>query len=174
MTKSPNINLPLAPHNKPYLSNTQQVNISPKNRYNLLIVEAARSWLGTPFKLQGRLKGKGCDCLGLIIGISIELNLKTTQGLSISTLDQTAYHLSTEGALLEEILDQNLHLNSKPDIGNLALMAFDSNTMHLGILADHPLANFSIIHSDIKARAVVEHTLNSELKSKIKKVYNFT
>ena len=33
------------------------------------IVSAARSWIGTPYRHQGQLKGVGCDCLGLLIGV---------------------------------------------------------------------------------------------------------
>ncbi len=37
------------------------------------IVAIARSWIGTPYRHQGRLKGVGCDCLGLLIGVFEEL-----------------------------------------------------------------------------------------------------
>ncbi len=33
------------------------------------IVRAARSWIGTPYRHQASLKGVGCDCLGLLIGV---------------------------------------------------------------------------------------------------------
>jgi NlpC/P60 family putative phage cell wall peptidase len=33
------------------------------------IVAAARSWIGTPYRHQAALKGVGCDCLGLLIGV---------------------------------------------------------------------------------------------------------
>lgn len=33
------------------------------------IVAEARSWLGTPYRHQGSLKGVGCDCLGLVRGV---------------------------------------------------------------------------------------------------------
>ncbi len=33
------------------------------------IVTAARGWIGTPYRHQGALKGVGCDCLGLLIGV---------------------------------------------------------------------------------------------------------
>jgi NlpC/P60 family putative phage cell wall peptidase len=33
------------------------------------IVAAARSWIGTPYRHQGALKGVGCDCLGLLVGM---------------------------------------------------------------------------------------------------------
>ena len=33
------------------------------------IVEAARSWLGTPYRHQASLRGQGADCLGLVRGV---------------------------------------------------------------------------------------------------------
>jgi NlpC/P60 family putative phage cell wall peptidase len=39
----------------------------------LTIVEVARSWIGTPYRHQAALKGVGCDCLGLLIGVWREL-----------------------------------------------------------------------------------------------------
>ena len=33
------------------------------------IVDAARGWIGTPYIHQASLKGKGCDCLGLLRGV---------------------------------------------------------------------------------------------------------
>ena len=35
----------------------------------MTIVEEARDWIGTPYRHQGSVQGKGCDCLGLIRGI---------------------------------------------------------------------------------------------------------
>ena len=34
-----------------------------------LIVAEARTWIGTPYRHQGSLKGIGCDCLGLVRGV---------------------------------------------------------------------------------------------------------
>lgn len=34
-----------------------------------LVLEEARSWIGTPYRHQGSTKYVGCDCLGLIRGI---------------------------------------------------------------------------------------------------------
>lgn len=33
------------------------------------LVQEARTWIGTPFVHQGRTKGAGCDCLGLVVGV---------------------------------------------------------------------------------------------------------
>lgn len=38
-----------------------------------LVVEVARSWLGTPYRHQCALKGSGTDCLGLLRGVWSEL-----------------------------------------------------------------------------------------------------
>lgn len=37
------------------------------------IVAAALSWVGTPYRHQGRRKGVGCDCLGLVLGVWQEI-----------------------------------------------------------------------------------------------------
>ena len=33
------------------------------------VVGEALSWLGTPYRHQGRKKGVGCDCIGLLLGV---------------------------------------------------------------------------------------------------------
>ena len=37
------------------------------------VLDAARGWIGTPYRHQGSVKGVGCDCLGLVRGIWREL-----------------------------------------------------------------------------------------------------
>ncbi len=37
------------------------------------VLEIARSWEGTPYVNQGRLKGVGVDCLGLLVGMWYEI-----------------------------------------------------------------------------------------------------
>jgi NlpC/P60 family putative phage cell wall peptidase len=38
------------------------------------IIEAARGWIGTPYRHQASVKGAGCDCLGLLRGVWRELH----------------------------------------------------------------------------------------------------
>lgn len=33
------------------------------------VVAEAMSWIGTPYRHQGRRKGVGCDCIGLVLGV---------------------------------------------------------------------------------------------------------
>ncbi len=44
------------------------------------IVEKSREWIGTPFHEQGRQKGIGCDCVGLILGIAKEIGVTSLIG----------------------------------------------------------------------------------------------
>jgi NlpC/P60 family putative phage cell wall peptidase len=39
------------------------------------IVAEARTWIGTPFQHQGRTKGKGVDCIGLLYGVAKNLGI---------------------------------------------------------------------------------------------------
>ncbi len=41
----------------------------------LEVVRVARTWLGTPYHHQGRVKGAGVDCAGLSVGVAKELGL---------------------------------------------------------------------------------------------------
>lgn len=38
------------------------------------IVAAARGWIGTPYRHQAACKGAGCDCLGLVRGVWLEIH----------------------------------------------------------------------------------------------------
>jgi NlpC/P60 family putative phage cell wall peptidase len=33
------------------------------------VIDEALTWLGTPYRHQGRRKGVGCDCIGLVLGV---------------------------------------------------------------------------------------------------------
>jgi NlpC/P60 family putative phage cell wall peptidase len=37
------------------------------------IVEAARGWVGTPYRHRAALRGVGCDCIGLLCGVWAEV-----------------------------------------------------------------------------------------------------
>src|SRR5260370_41141523 len=39
------------------------------------IIAKTREWLGTPFRHQGRIKGKGVDCAGLVLSVAQELGV---------------------------------------------------------------------------------------------------
>lgn len=51
------------------------------------IVAVARTWIGTPYRHQAALKGVGCDCLGLLLGVLRELGADVPQAIPAYTPD---------------------------------------------------------------------------------------
>lgn len=133
------------------------------------IITQARTWLGTPFHHQGRLKGIGCDCLGMIIGIADELQL-THDDVLLSSLDHTSYsHTPNTAALLTAM---EAYLQEVTDIqpGDIALMQIQNNPQHLGIITDYPGGKLGIIHA-LSGQGVVEHILSDNWKRRIYRLY---
>lgn len=131
------------------------------------IVATARSWLGTRFHHQGRLKKSennkgGVDCLGLLIGVSVELNLPFTEE------DETNYSHSPDTKKLREKLAHSLQGISISEInsGDILLLNIDGQAQHLAIVSDMA-DGLGIIHAYAPARAVVEHPLDTWWREKI-------
>jgi NlpC/P60 family putative phage cell wall peptidase len=138
------------------------------------IVAQARTWLGTPFHHQARLKGKGCDCLGLIVGVVDELGLKDVHDRPLSSYDEITYPKEPDGAYLTEKLTDLLDEVPIADAraGDLALFKVRENPQHLAILTDYE-GTLGMIHSFAPSRRVVEHRLDDDWKSRLLKVYRW-
>lgn len=126
------------------------------------IIQEARTWIGTPFKHQGRVKGIGVDCVGLIIGIAKAFNL--------SDFDITHYSRLPDGFLMQSLLDLHLQPINKASIqaGDILLMRFEHEPQHLAIVSD-----IGIIHAYAQVRRCVEHRLDDLWRSRIVSAYAF-
>jgi len=129
------------------------------------IIEEARTWLGTRFQHQARVKKSpdgshmgGCDCLGLIIGVLEELQLISVPHLTYSMRPP-------KERLINELKNYFIESNNY-EIGDLAVLSIDDFSGHLAFIGDHP-AGYSLIHSYLPARKVVEHQLDDIWKQKI-------
>lgn len=141
------------------------------------IVFTARTWLGTRFQHQGRVRrtavhSGGCDCLGLLIGVARELKLRSRQGGLLADLDCTDYGHQPDTAALVKMLGE--HLCEVPDIspGSIILMEVDGAARHLGIAAEYPGGELSVIHAYAPARKVVEHRLDPLWAGKVRQVFS--
>ena len=114
------------------------------------IVATARSWLGTPWTHQGRLRNVGVDCGGLIIGVGKELD--------VLDFDMSAYGRIPDGQKLRALCEQHLLAKPVSDIvpGDVLLMRFTRHPQHLAIVGDHG-EPFSMIHAYADAGRCVEH-----------------
>lgn len=106
------------------------------------VVAEARSWIGTPFQHQQRLKGVGVDCAGLVIGVAREL------GLVAADFDVTGYSRAPDGTLLE-LCDANMARIGQDQMqpGDVVVVSVESDPQHMGILGDYVHGGLSIIHA---------------------------
>jgi NlpC/P60 family putative phage cell wall peptidase len=132
------------------------------------IVRVARSWIGTPFHHQGRVKRMtgnrgGCDCIGLVVGVARELDIR-----NIFANDRTDYAKMPDGKELYVALKSNLNEIPVAQIaaGDILLFRFDKAPQHVGIVGDLG-GNLSIKHCYLQARGVVEHYIDECWKNRI-------
>lgn len=142
------------------------------------IVSCARSWIGTRFVHQGRLKKTdthpgGVDCLGLLIGVAKELDLRDAQGTLLWQLDQRNYSrtpdiITLHAALYRSLIPQKLE---EAVAGDIALFHIQNSPQHLGMLALSNTGGLSVIHAYAQARKVVEHALDEYWMQKLVSVF---
>ena len=130
------------------------------------IVESARGWLNTPFRHQGRTKNVGVDCLGLLVGVATELNLKSKTGEPLTALDELGYGHFPDCDYLQNKLAEAMQVIEKPIIGSIGLFNIDGRAQHLGIFGEGTL-----IHAYAPMRKVVEHGFTDEWEARLVKVY---
>jgi cell wall-associated NlpC family hydrolase len=145
-----------------------------------LIVKQARTWLGTKYHHQGRLKKSanclgGVDCIGLVIGVANELSICDIQGNLLSLQDRTGYSMNPEKEKLAESFSSHLSLISQEQmqVGDILLFKFWKEPQHIGILSTYPTGGFGIIHCNSSSGSVVEQPLSDTWRRMITHVYRF-
>jgi hypothetical protein len=144
-----------------------------------LLLEA-RTWIGTAFHHQGRVKANsyhkgGCDCVGLVLGVATSLQLKSTKGILIKDIDIGNYCRKLSGSLLKEALDEHCIKISQNEIlpSDLLLFKMSDYQYHIGIISDYNAKTLGLIHSYAQAKKVVEHSLTTFWQEKIIYAYKF-
>lgn len=124
------------------------------------IVAAARGWLGTRWVHQGRLRGVGVDCVGLVIGAARDSGALDGATLQEIEVQIGAYGLRPDGRLLE-LCRRYLRPRPLQDIaaGDVLVLRFDADPQHLALLGDGP-HGLTLIHAAARLRRVVEHRLD--------------
>lgn len=132
-----------------------------------IIVSEARSWIGTKFRHQGRTKGIGCDCAGVLVGIAKIINMKL--------IDMRGYGRTPFGGQLKKTMDEQFDpvLISHVCPGDILLLRVRKEPQHLAIVADYKYGGLSIIHSTSDIGRVVEHRFDVAVKKKIVAAYKF-
>jgi hypothetical protein len=117
------------------------------------VLACARTYLGTRWLHQGRVKGVGVDCAGLIICVAGEL------GLARVTFDN--YSQYPDGATLQSVC--SLHMDQidlgAAQPGDVMVFTFDRDPQHLGFRSEID-GRPGLIHCYASAKRVVEHDLD--------------
>jgi cell wall-associated NlpC family hydrolase len=155
------------------------------------IVSQARTWLGTCYHHQGRLKKSktckgGVDCIGLIIGVAKELGLTGANGKLLAEFDETGYSPYPDGVSLQRFLDlhfNKISANQQPikhaDIikqGDILLFKLFTHPQHVGIAINFQggdIRSIGVIHCYSASGQVVEHHLSIAWQKMLVGVYRF-
>lgn len=131
------------------------------------IITQARTWLGTRYHHQGRLKktqthAGGLDCIGLVVGVIDELEVKDKNGIKLSDYDEFNYSANPEGNRLFEIISKHLkQVNlGKMRQGDILLFKTFKEPQHIGFLSNYPSGGWGLIHCNSSSGKVVEQPLS--------------
>jgi len=128
------------------------------------IIEEARTYLGTPFVHQGRLKGIGIDCIGLIVNVGKSLDLLHN--------DNTTYGRYPDGVTLmaelrKYFIEKSIEKVQSGDVAVYWLKNPDIPT-HVGIVTD-----YGLIHTYADIGKVVEHKLTKAWSKRLYAAFTY-
>ena len=127
------------------------------------VVTEARTWLGTPFRHQGRTKS-GCDCIGFPWGVAKNLDLMKDIDLdSPKVKPYLGYGKAPVPSKFLSALREHLVKIELGEVLPADLILFRGKLYpnHLAIVTEH-----GIIHCDANFGKVVEHGLDAKWKAK--------
>ncbi len=121
-------------------------------------IDAARKWVGTPYHHQARVKGVGCDCIGLVVGVAREF------GYEIDRPEFTHYGRSPRGQKMLEFCEstcgQGIQLWLPGSIAVFYMNVDTKRAQHIAIVTE--VVPHRIMHCYEQAGGVVEHGIDDK------------
>lgn len=137
---------------------------SPLPDVRAAILRQARELVGTPFRHQGRVPGRGLDCLGVIVCVG--------RALKLFSHDRRDYpRVAPDGETLFREVARAGFTPIDPALagpGDVYVMAMTRDPQHVALVTDR-----GILHAWLAARAVVEHGLDEFWASRIVAAFRF-
>lgn len=132
----------------------------------------ARTWLGTPYVHQHRAKGVACDCVGLIIGVGLALEILpdwTPEAWAAHEAYGRAPNPEHMGRAIRQFMTPlDLDPRAIAPAGSVAFMAWrEGMPMHLGIIGALPDGRPSLIHAFSHVGRVTEHGFEQEWPGRV-------
>ena len=128
----------------------------------VLLVEAARRWVGTPYRHQHRTRGHAVDCVGLVIGAGLDAGVLRTwseQAWAPHSAYGRAPNPEHMGRAIRQFLNPiDLDPRATAPDGSVAFMGWREHLpMHLAIMATAADGRRTMIHAYAHIGRVVEH-----------------
>ncbi len=127
------------------------------------IIQAARSWIYTPYVHLGRCKGSGVDCIGLVVGVA--------KSMGFAYEDMRQYpRIPIHNIFGKELDRQAVKIPDDQALpGDMLAFSWRTDIHHIGIMTDTD----KMVHSYQVARMCLEHHINEEWTVLLKGVYRF-
>lgn len=130
--------------------------------------EAARLFIGIPFRHQGRDPMIGIDCVGLLVLAAQMCDLPQAAG------DFAGYGRDPHNGLLESHLT-SLFGSPLPASqlrpGDIVTVDFRGATRHVGVVGRLPDGRLSLIHTSYFVGRVTEHGIDAKWMKRLRGVY---
>lgn len=138
------------------------------------VVAAARTWVGTRYSHQQRVKQVGVDCVGLILGVGIELGLMGDDTDELFARFKGYSRVPNPRRMqegMELFLDPTIRTKHTP--GAIGWLQWrDDLPMHLAIMATFE-GRPTMIHSYSFAGKCVEHTFDELWESRLNSIWTY-
>lgn len=132
------------------------------------MIAYARTWIGTPYVHQGRQRGVGCDCAGVLVGMADKFGHQPE--------DMAGYSPIPRQDQLQALIGKQMESIEVADIapGDIVLMTLikSGKPHHIGFITDYGGA-LGVIHCNQLIGKVVEHVLDDKWRSRIKLAFRF-
>lgn len=123
-----------------------------ETRQRAAVVAEARSWLGTPYHHEARVKGAGVDCAQLLIGVFAAPGVALIDSLDVPRYPPDWHlHRSAE-RYLAIVLEHAREIAGPPLPGDIVLWRFGRCFSHGAIVVDWP----AVIHAYVGRACVIE------------------
>jgi len=128
------------------------------------IINEARTWLETPFHHQGRVKGVGVDCIGVVGLVGVYFGF-----LKEADIPNNYAH-SPNASMMQKQLEKHLQKIriEEAGIGDILHFCFDREPQHVGFLTD-----VGLLHAYAQVRKCVEHSYDATWQSRVRGAYRF-
>ncbi len=131
------------------------------------VIDAARLYIGTPWRHQGRNRDSGIDCVGLPLLVGIEL------GYMNSNLGPANYPRRPNNTFIPLFRDHlTVVIPADQQVGDILVFADSGHPCHCGFLSE-TLFGFSLIHAHANDRKVIEEQIDRAVGYLGKPVFRF-